>query len=87
MAALIGDEKSSGIYNLVAPGVIRNAQFAEAAGAALGRPAWMITPRFVLKGLLGEQATLVCDGQQAVSRRLSHDFEYPEIRGALENLV
>ena len=87
MAALIADEKSSGIYNLVAPGVIRNAQFAEAAGAALGRPAWMITPRFVLKGLLGEQATLVCDGQQAVSRRLNHDFDYPEIKGALENLV
>ena len=27
-----------------------------AAGRALGRPSWMITPRFVLNALLGEQA-------------------------------
>jgi uncharacterized protein (TIGR01777 family) len=85
--ALIEDPDSEGVYNLVAPGVIRNARFAEAAGAALGRPSWMITPRFLLKALLGEQAMLICDGQQVVSTRLSHPFDYPDIETALADLV
>ena len=66
---------------------IGNADFAAAAGAALGRPTWMFTPRFVLNALLGEQATLVCDGQQVISRRVEHDFEYPDIESALADLV
>jgi uncharacterized protein (TIGR01777 family) len=85
--ALLEDPDSRGIYNLVAPKPIRNADFAEAAGAALGRPTWMFTPRFLLTTLLGEQATLVCDGQQAVSTRLEHNFEYPDIKAALADLA
>jgi len=87
MKMLIEDPDSEGVYNLVAPDAVRNARFAEAAGAALGRPSWMITPRFLLKALLGEQATLICDGQRAVSNRLRHPFEYPDIEAALANLV
>ena len=84
---LIEDPESRGPYNLVAPNPVRNIDFAAAAGEALGRPTWMFTPRFALKALLGEQATLVCDGQQAVSTRLEHDFEYPDIKAALTDLV
>ena len=84
---LIEDPESTGIYNLVAPQPIRNADFAEAAGHALGRPTWMFTPRFALKALLGEQATLVCDGQQVVSTRLDHTFQYPDIEVALADLT
>lgn len=84
---LIEDPQSRGPYNVVAPNPVRNIDFAEAAGAALGRPTWMFTPRFALKVLLGEQATLVCDGQQAVSTRLMHDFKYPDIEAALTDLV
>jgi len=76
-----------GVYNLVAPNPVRNVDFAEAAGTALGRPTWMFTPRFALNALLGEQATLVCDGQQAVSQRLNHQFSYPDIDSALADLV
>ena len=85
--ALLEDPDSRGIYNLVAPNPVRNADFAEAAGAALGRPTWMFTPRFLLTTLLGEQATLVCDGQRAVSTRLEHNFQYPDIKVALADLV
>jgi uncharacterized protein (TIGR01777 family) len=84
---LIEDPDSRGIYNLVAPNPVKNVDFAEAVGAALGRPTFMFTPRFALKALLGEQATLVCDGQQAISKRLTHDFEYPDIEAALADLV
>jgi uncharacterized protein (TIGR01777 family) len=84
---LIEDPDSRGIYNLVAPNPVRNVDFAEAAGAALGRPTFMFTPRLALQALLGEQATLVCDGQQAISKRLEHDFQYPDIEAALADLI
>jgi len=84
---LIEDPESRGPYNVVAPNPIRNVDFAEAAGAALGRPTWMFTPRFALKALLGEQATLVCDGQLAVSTRLEHEFQFPDIKAALDDLA
>ena len=79
-----------GVYNLTAPNPIRNADFAKAAGHALKRPSWMFTPRILLKGLLGEQATLVCDGQQALPERLekaNFRFSYPTIESALEALL
>ncbi len=87
LAELIDDPTAEGIYNLVAPNPTRNVDFAEAAGRALRRPSWMITPRFVLKALLGEQATLVCDGQQAVSKRLRHTWLFPDIDSALADLI
>ena len=87
LADLLDDPGAVGVYNLVAPNPVRNVKFAEAAGRALGRPSWMITPRFVLNALLGEQATLVCDGQQATSKRLQHTFAYPDIDSALADLV
>ncbi len=87
LAAFVADPQASGAYNVVAPNPVHNSEFAEAAGKALGRPSAMFTPRFVLTALLGEQATLVCDGQQAVSERLTHEFSYPEIGSALASLV
>lgn len=87
LKGLIEDPESSGVYNLVAPNPVRNADFAEAAGKALGRPTWMFTPRFAMNALLGEQATLVCDGQQAVSKRLTHPFLFPDIDAALADLT
>jgi uncharacterized protein (TIGR01777 family) len=83
-------EDRSGIYNLTAPNPVRNAEFAKAAGQALGRPSWMFTPRFVLKALLGEQATLICDGQQAIPERLQtsgFSFSYPDIQAATRDLA
>jgi uncharacterized protein (TIGR01777 family) len=87
LADLIDDPAAEGVYNLVAPTPVRNVEFAEAAGRALDRPTWMFTPRFALTALLGEQATLVCDGQQAVSKRLKHPFAFPDIDSALADLV
>lgn len=85
---LIESSTSSGIFNLVAPNPVRNIEFSKAVANALGRPSWMFTPRVVLKALLGEQSTLVCDGQQTVSMRLAdHTFAYPDIDAALAELI
>jgi uncharacterized protein (TIGR01777 family) len=88
--ALIDWPDAAGPYNLTAPEPVRNVEFARAAGQALHRPTWMFTPRFVLNALLGEQATLICDGQQVRPERLldaGFRFEYPELAGALQSLA
>lgn len=88
MKELIEQPDRSGIINLVAPHPVRSRSFARAAGKSLQRPSWMFTPRVVLKVLLGEQATLICDGQQAISRRLDdYPFSFPDIDSALLDLV
>ncbi|HEY5647232.1 MAG TPA: TIGR01777 family oxidoreductase [Pseudomonadales bacterium] len=88
IAGFVEDAECTGIYNLVAPHPVRNAEFAAAAGKALRRPTFMFAPRFVLKALLGEQATLVCDGQRVVSERVGHfPFAYPTLAEALDNLL
>ncbi len=41
-----------GPVNLVAPGRLRNAEFARQLGAALGRPSWLPVPGPALRGLV-----------------------------------
>ncbi|MEQ8486379.1 MAG: TIGR01777 family oxidoreductase [Pseudomonadales bacterium] len=79
----------AGAINVTAPNPVRNAEFAAAAGRALRRPARLPLPGFVLRAALGEQATLVCDGQRALPARLlaaGFSFRYPTIDAALESV-
>jgi uncharacterized protein (TIGR01777 family) len=87
---LIEHTEARGVFNVTAPTAVRNAEFAQTAGAALKRPTWMFTPRVLLNLMLGEQATLVCDGQNAVPDRLvtgGFEYTYPTIESALNNLL
>jgi len=90
IASLIDDRNSRGFYNVTAPKPVSNAEFARAAGESLRRPSWMFTPRVLLKALLGEQSTLVCDGQRALPERLQQagfTFTYPTIEALFESLT
>ena len=90
IAFLLRTEALSASYNLTAPEPIRNHQLADAAAAALKRPNWVPMPRTVMNLLLGEQATLVCDGQQALPQLLQSEgfqFQFPDITTALNNLL
>ncbi|MEE8078620.1 MAG: TIGR01777 family oxidoreductase [Pseudomonadales bacterium] len=90
MVHLIELPHASGPFNLVAPRPVRNHEFAQAAARALHRPDWLPTPRFLMKALLGEQATLVCDGQQvqpAALRQVSFEFRFPSLEAALGDLT
>lgn len=83
-------EESRGAYNVVAPGVVRQAAFARALGAALHRPALLPTPSFVLRlafGDLADEALLA--SQRVVPRRLLEEgfsFRWTEIGTTLESL-
>lgn len=87
---LIENEGASGAFNLSAPNPVTNAEFSRALGRALGRPALMRTPAFVLRLVFGEVATVLVEGQRAVPRRLLDSgfaFRFPEAAGALRSLL
>jgi uncharacterized protein (TIGR01777 family) len=84
------DEGLSGPFNLVAPGVVRNEQFTEALGEALGRPTPFPVPEFALRLVVGEVAEVLTASQRVRSDRLQEtgfSFRYPQIRPALADLL
>ena len=87
---LIGDPQARGAYNLTAPTPITNRAFAAALGRALHRPALIPTPGFALRLVLGEMATLILDGQQAVPARLlaqGYRHRHANLDDALKDLA
>ncbi len=87
---LLDDEGASGPFNLSAPEPVTNEGFTKAIGRAMGRPAFMRTPAFALKLLLGEMAMVVLDGQRAIPKRLldaGYRFEFASLAPALQDLI
>ena len=79
----------NGAYNFCAPEAIEQRRFATVAGAVLHRPAFLPTPAWLMRALLGEQADLLVEGQRVAPRRLLADgfsFRYPQLEGALRSL-
>ena len=79
----------SGPYNLTAPHPVTNADFSNALGRAMGRPALLPTPAFALKTLFGEMSTVLLTGQRAMPCRLLDEgfqFRYPMLDAALADL-
>ncbi len=84
-AAAVADERYTGPINLVTDSV-RNADFARALGAALGRPSWLPVPGFALRAGLGELADYALHGRRAVParlRELGFTWTYPTLAEAL----
>jgi uncharacterized protein (TIGR01777 family) len=79
-----------GPVNFCAPNPVRNRDLATALGEVLKRPSLFRTPAFVLRIVLGEFGSVVLEGQRVIpSRLLKHGFTftYPEIRGALREVI
>ncbi len=77
----------AGPMNATAPEPVTNAAFARALGAALHRPAFLPTPAFAIRLLLGEMADgLVLSGQRAIperAERAGFTFKYRHLDEAL----
>jgi uncharacterized protein (TIGR01777 family) len=84
---IIETPSASGPLNAAAPVPVPNADFARAVGRALSRPAFLPTPAFALRLLLGEMAdALILSGQRALpakAERLGFVFRYPRIDDAM----
>jgi uncharacterized protein (TIGR01777 family) len=80
----------NGPLNFCAPNPVRNRELASTLGEVLGRPAVMPAPAFMIRTVLGEFGNVMLDSQRTIpDRLLSHGFEfqYPDIRSALEAVV
>jgi uncharacterized protein (TIGR01777 family) len=78
-----------GPLNATAPHPVTSKEFAKAFGAALGRPAFLPTPAFGLRLLLGQVAEIITTGQRVLPKRaleLGYRFQYPEVGPALKEI-
>lgn len=91
MLRLIEDESLRGAFNGTAPEPARNADFARALGAELGRPALLPMPGFALRLIVGEMADeLLLKGQRVLPQRAlaaGFHFRYPELPEALSQTL
>ena len=86
----LDDAGITGPLNLVAPGIVRQGDFARALGHAIARPAVVPTPAFAIKLLLGEGAQIVVTGQHVVPRRAldaGYAFRFSELPAALDEIL
>ena len=87
---IVGSSSVSSPVNLTAPAPATNADFARTLGRTLHRPAFMSTPGFAMKLLLGEMAdALLLSGQRAVPAKAEHlgfTFSHPRLDEALAEI-
>ena len=81
----------SGVVNGTAPNPVTNVEWSKALGRALGRPAVLPIPGLAVEVKFGREFGKVAQGGQKVlpkrTEELGYAFKYPEIDGALRNLV
>jgi uncharacterized protein len=87
----LDEEKVSGVLNATAPNPATNRDFAKALGRALNRPALVPVPGFVLDLKFGgEFGSVLRGGQRVVPKKaqeLGYEFRFPELDGALQDLL
>jgi uncharacterized protein len=86
----LDNNAASGPINGTAPNPVPNRDFAKALGRALHRPAFLPTPAFALRVMLGEVAQIITTGQRVLPRRaqaLGYAFRFPTIDAALADLL
>jgi uncharacterized protein len=87
----LDDARVSGVLNASAPNPATNRDFSKALGRALGRPAIMPVPGFVLDLKFGtELGAVLRGGQRVVPKRaleLGYEFKHPELNEALGDLL
>ncbi|WP_372752088.1 TIGR01777 family oxidoreductase [Labilibaculum sp.] len=86
----ITNENSHGVYNLVAPDLITNANYTKELSACLNRPAFFHVPAFVLKLIFGEGAIVLLSGQKVMPERLIDEgfvFDSQNIKSTIYSLL
>lgn len=85
------DPKIEGVYNLVAPEPVRNAEFAHTLGHVLHRPSLLPVPAIALKLALGEMADQTILASQRVSAEklgsIGFAYAHPKLEGALRQIA
>jgi uncharacterized protein len=87
----IGDSVLRGPVNTVAPGPVRNADFARILGRVLHRPSIFPAPAFALRLALGEMAdALLLSSQRAIPEKLlraNYAFKFSDLEETLRTIL
>jgi uncharacterized protein (TIGR01777 family) len=79
-----------GVYNMVAPNPVTNAQMVKAVARQLRKPLWAPrVPAFLLKLLLGEMSSLVLGSTKVSAQKITDagfSFKYTEVADALKEI-
>ena len=79
-----------GPVNCTAPHPLTNKEFSKELGRVLGRPAFLPSPGFAVRMLLGEFGSVLLEGQRVLPRVLmdaGFEFRFPFAREALADLL
>jgi len=81
---------AAGPLNATSPNPATNRQLAKALGRALHRPSFWRTPKFMLRLMLGQVASLITTGQRVLPRRaleLGYTLQFPDLDAALQDVL
>jgi len=84
------NENIRGPFNITAPNAMRMKEFGQTIAEVMGRRHWMPVPSFAMRLALGEQSSLVLEGQHVLPTVLQQHhftFKYPVLKQALEDLL
>ncbi|MDM5270571.1 TIGR01777 family oxidoreductase [Sulfurovum sp. zt1-1] len=87
---VINNENQKGTFNLCAPNPVTNKELTKTLGKVLHRPTVIPLPKFVLRVLFSEGATVLTEGQRVIPERLLENhftFKYPTIEEALREVL
>jgi uncharacterized protein (TIGR01777 family) len=90
LLAALDNGSACGPINGTAPNPLPNREFAKALGRALHRPAFLPTPAFALRVVLGGVSQVVTTGQRVLPRQaqsLEYTFQVPMIDAALADIL
>ncbi|WP_374950699.1 TIGR01777 family oxidoreductase [Mucilaginibacter sp.] len=86
----IESETLNGVYNMVAPNPVTNAQMSKAIAKQLHRPFWAPNvPAFLIKMLFGEMSLVVLGSTRVSAQKIQtagYTFKYPDIASALKEI-
>ena len=84
------NEQLTGVYNMVAPNPVTNAQLTKAVAKQLHRPLWAPNvPAFLLKFLFGEMSLVVLAGSKVSAQKIEEagfKFKFRDIAEALKEI-
>jgi uncharacterized protein (TIGR01777 family) len=90
MMMLLQNGDAHGAFNMTAPLPVTNAEFTRTLAFVLHRPAFLVTPAWFLRLLLGEMSSLLLGGQKVLPvklKQVNYDYKYPVLEYALEQIV
>jgi len=79
-----------GPVNFCSPNAIRQRDFADTLGKALGRPSFMPAPGFMIRLVMGDLGKSFLSSQHVIAEKLIENgftFQYPDIKSALTNII